>query len=231
MDGSLALPISRRWKLTPLIEDEIEGRSPMPPGLRLIDILGIRFIATDGPLATAAFRTFWHQPDLAYIEENTAALPRFQVYGSHISVESTDAAIDTIAHWKTRTLVIENPPGAGHKDEMADGTPMPDEATPLISFKVLRAKSTSYLFDVSADRPGWLFLADANYPGWTATLDGKDVPLFSAQVLGKAVGIPAGRHTLTIVFRSASFLWGLWISIVSAALTLLAVLYERRALP
>ena len=175
-------------------------------------MLGIRFIGTDGPITLAAGHPFWQGPDNACVMENTAALPRFQVYSRHVTVDSIDAAIDTMASWKARTLVIENPPGPGHQEEMADTDQPDDPSTPPMTFTVQRAKTTSYLIDISAERPGWFFLADANYPGWKATLDGKDTPLFSAQVLGKAVAIPAGNHTLAITFHSASFIWGLWIS-------------------
>jgi len=227
MDGSLALPLARRTKLTDLIADEVEGHSARPPGSRFIDILGIRFIGTDGPIDTPAFRVFRQgPPDYAWIMENTAALPRFQVYSQHVTADSIDDAIDTMTAWKKPTLVIENPPGPAHQTEMADAAA--DSATPPMTFTVRQAKSTAYRIDISAERPGWFFLADANYPGWKATLDGKDAPLFSAQVLGKAVAIPAGTHTLAITFQSASFTWGLWITLVSAVLSLLALLYERK---
>ena len=226
MDGSLALPLARRTKLTPLIDDEVEGRSTQPPGARFIDILGIRFIGTDGPVDAPALRVFRQgPPDYACIMENTAALPRFQLYNHHIAVDSTDDAIDMMAGWKQRTLVIENPQGPGHQVEMADSA---EDGTTPATFDVRRAESQSYLVDISAEKPVWFFLADANYPGWKATLDGNDTPLFSAQVLGKAVAIPAGKHTLSITFHSASFTWGLWITLVSAVLSVLALLYERK---
>ncbi len=190
-------------------------------------MLGIRFIGTDGPIGAPAFRVFRQgPPDDAWIMENTAALPRFQVYSRHMTVASVDDAIDTMAAWKKPTLVIENPPGTAHQAEMADANA--DSSTPPMTFTVRQAETTSYRVDISAERPGWFFLADANYPGWKATLDGKDTPLFSAQVLGKAVAIPAGNHILAITFRSTSFTWGLWISLISAVLSLLALLYERR---
>jgi hypothetical protein len=227
MNGSLALPLSRRTKLSRLIADEVDGSSARLPGSRFIDVLGIRFIGTDGPTDAPAFRVFRQgPPDYAWIMENTAALPRFQVYSRHVTVDSIDDAIDTMTAWQKPTLVIENPPGTAHQPEMVDAAAV--SSTPPMTFTVRQAETTSYLVDISAERPGWFFLADANYPGWKATLDGKDAPLFSAQVLGKAVAIPAGNHTLAITFHSASFTWGLWISLVSAVLSLLALLYERK---
>jgi hypothetical protein len=222
MDGSLALPMARRMSLNPLFEDEISGRSAATPGSRLIDILGIRFLAVDDPPLGPGLRPFW-EGEGARVFENTAALPRFQLFTRHISVPSLDAAIEAAGSLRDRTLVIENPPGEGHQAEMADaggetlGTPG--------AFTVQRAKATSYRFDVTADRPAWLFVADANYPGWRATLDGAPTPLFSADVLGKAVGVPQGRHTVAIEFHSATFARGLWISVATAFLALLALLF------
>jgi hypothetical protein len=228
MDGSLALPMTRRMKLTPLLENELHGRSATPPGLRFIDILGIRFIATDGQVPIPATRLFWDRSDDTCIMENTAALPRFQIYDRHVTVDSIDAAIETMATWKARTLVIENPPGAKHQAEMADADTATDSSMPPMTFTVEHAAGTSYAFKISAERPAWFFLADANYPGWKARLDGNDTPLFSAQVLGKAVGIPAGRHTLEITFHSARFTWGLWISFFSVVLSVIALIHERK---
>jgi hypothetical protein len=225
MDGSLALPMARRMHLNPLFDDEIQGRSGSPPGTRLIDILGIRFIAVDRMPEGVGLKLFW-QGEGAQIIENTAALPRFQVFSRHVSVPSLDAAIEAAGNLRDHTLIIENPPDEGHQPEMADAAE--GSSTPPATFRVEHAEPTSYRFDVDADRPSWLFLADANYPGWHATLDGAATPLFSADVLGKAVGVPKGHHTVTVAFRSATFIRGLWISIASSLLALLALIFGEK---
>jgi hypothetical protein len=55
-----------------------------------------------------------------------------------------------------------------------------------------------------ADAPGdcWLVLSDTWYPGWTATVDGDEIPVFRANLAGRAVRLSAGTHD--IVFRYAS---------------------------
>ncbi len=229
MDGSLALPLARRKIIDPLLRDEINGVTAAPPGSRLLDILGIRFITEGNPVNAPAFRVFWHEDGSNWLMKNTAALPRFQIYDRHITVASPDAALDVIKNWKKPTLVIENPPGENHQPEMADaaGDAGKDDAESA-TFKVLRAKTTRYDLTVSAPKPVWLFLADANYPGWKAFLDGKAAPLFSAQVLGKAVGIPKGRHTLSIVFHSASFARGAWTATISLVLALFFWIFGPR---
>jgi hypothetical protein len=233
MDGALALPLGRHNILTQPMLDEIQGNSKLPPGLRLIDTLGIRYISTYGPAQDGlALRPLWHGIGAPWTLENSAALPRFQIYSDHVTVDSADAALAFMQHWARRTLVIENPVGADHRPEPQDmapsnANPNVDARTP-IQFAVSKATDTDYRLNLHASQAGWLFLADANYPGWKAYLDGKLVPVFSAQVLGKAVAIPEGEHDLEIRFEPASFRWGMSISIATLSL-MLAVLTLMRA--
>ena len=52
---------------------------------------------------------------------------------------------------------------------------------------------------VDAPEAGVVVLRDLYYPGWTAAIDGQSVSILRADVLFRAVEVPAGRHT--IVFR------------------------------
>jgi hypothetical protein len=228
IDGALALGLGRRWAIEQRIEDEVFGRVDQPPGARLIDLLGIRWIVFGDPVAWApAVRTLWHPEAGLSILQNDAARPRFQIYPACRRVASTDQAFDLLTTLKTPTLVIEDQsaidPCGGQATDAAEDAPPP------ATFTVRKAKSTRYRFDISADRPAWFFLADANYPGWTAYLDGKEVPVYSAQVLGKAISVPAGRHDLRIRFRPMSFYIGLTVSALTALVTGMALIRARRA--
>jgi hypothetical protein len=225
MDGAFALPLARLIEARPLLYAEIEGKSSAPPGARLLDMLAIRFIAEDDPLPADAIRLFWHEPGAVYVMENTAAKPRFQAYDRHLTAASFDDALAQIRGLKAPTLVIENPPGAGHLAEPDDAPADTAEVEPPFTFDVQEARATYYRFDVRAARPGWLFVADANYPGWQATVDGKPAPLFTAQLLGKAVAIPAGRHLVTIEFHPRSVRIGASISLVTLAIAALALIF------
>jgi uncharacterized membrane protein YfhO len=50
---------------------------------------------------------------------------------------------------------------------------------------------------------GLLVLHDTYYPGWIAEVDGKSAPIFQADVLFRAIELPAGTHRVT--FRFAPF--------------------------
>jgi uncharacterized membrane protein YfhO len=50
---------------------------------------------------------------------------------------------------------------------------------------------------------GLLVLHDSYYPGWIAEIDGKAAPILRADILFRAVEVPAGIHRVT--FRFAPF--------------------------
>jgi hypothetical protein len=228
LDGALALAIGRRWAIEPRLEDEVYGRVDQPPGTRLIDLLGIRWIIFEEPAWAPAVRTLWHNnPDDFWILQDDAARPRFQIYPACQRVASADQALAVLTKLTRPTLVIEDqsvtdPCGPGAAAEAA-------EKAPLANLTVLKAKPTRYRFDISIDQPAWFFLADTNYPGWGAFLDGKEVPIYSAQILGKAVALPAGRHDLRIRFRPVSFYLGLTITLLTAIAAAVLLIRGRSA--
>jgi len=226
IDGALALGLGRRWVIEQRIEDEAFGRVDQPPGARFIDLLGIRWIVFGDQVSTPALRPLWHEDGSLWIMQNDAARPRFQIFASCRRTDTPEHAFDMLIGLKKPALVIEDrsqaDPCGGAATEAADDTPPP------ATFAVRKAHATRYLFDVAAERPAWFFLADANYPGWTAYLDGKEVPLYSAQVLGKAVFLPPGRHELRVTLRPVSFYLGLAITLLTAFFTAAVLIRIRR---
>ncbi|MCB9799767.1 MAG: YfhO family protein [Candidatus Omnitrophica bacterium] len=53
---------------------------------------------------------------------------------------------------------------------------------------------------VSSERQ-WLYYADVYYPGWHAYMDGKEIPIYPANLAFKAVLVERGEHALEFVFR------------------------------
>jgi uncharacterized membrane protein YfhO len=66
--------------------------------------------------------------------------------------------------------------------------------------------------------PGVVMLTDSNYPGWKAYLDGRRVPILSANFLFRAVLAPAGSHSIEFRYDPGSFYYGAAISFASLAL-------------
>ncbi|MCC7368588.1 MAG: YfhO family protein [Chloroflexi bacterium] len=65
---------------------------------------------------------------------------------------------------------------------------------------------------VSTAAPSILVLSDSWFPGWRATVDGQDVPIERANILFRAVQVPAGQHTVEFIYQPRSVQVGLAIS-------------------
>ena len=221
MMGALALPLRERALLDPVLEEEIKTKSNTPAGFRLIDLLSVKYIAADAPLNNAAFDKKFQDPATgAWLIENSAAKPRFQTYTNYVFVNSSEEALHILRTANAPTLTLELPPYADRKLVAATPPPAPASAEQAqIRFTLTKDEPTHYRLDINAKNPGWLFLADANYPGWRAYIDGQETPIYTAQILGKAIYIPAGDHDLKIAFKSMSFQLGQGITLA----TLLAI--------
>ena len=73
---------------------------------------------------------------------------------------------------------------------------------------------------VRAPADGYLVLSDAWYPGWVATVDGVVTPVERANLLFRAVRVPAGEHMVEFRFESGSLRTG---TLVSAGATIVTV--------
>jgi len=79
-------------------------------------------------------------------------------------------------------------------------------------------RPTRVVLEANADRDAWLFLADTWYPGWKATVDGGPTPIHRANVFGRAVRVPAGRHEVVFTYRPTGFTRGLLLAALGALL-------------
>lgn len=81
--------------------------------------------------------------------------------------------------------------------------------------KITRYENDLVDLTVTTSAPGMLVLTDSNYPGWTATVDGKDARIYSAQGYFRGVTVPAGRHRVRFEFHPTSVYYGALVSLLS----------------
>ncbi|MGH2537927.1 MAG: YfhO family protein [Candidatus Promineifilaceae bacterium] len=136
------------------------------------------------------------------IYANLERLPRaFLVYDWRPVTDSAEAlaALQLPGFDPAVTAVVEGEPPAAYGAGRGE--------TRILSYMPERIS-----LEVKTDRPGLLVLTDAYYPGWEAELDGAPVPIYPADVLFRALVVPAGSHTLELAYRPASVRLGMMVS-------------------
>jgi|GEM_PF-2364959 len=80
------------------------------------------------------------------------------------------------------------------------------------------------LVRVDAERDAWLLLIDSWSPGWKATVDGAPVEIERADLMFRAVRVPAGKHEVLFRYDPWTFKAGLAVSLGTAGLCLVLLL-------
>jgi len=118
--------------------------------------------------------------------EDPGALPRVRVVPCvRMAADVNDAFAAVQAEDPLRTVVIEQEPGVSFAEGCAAGG----------GTATIRSYTDQHV-EIEATGPGTLVLGDSWYPGWTATLDGARAPVGHADVIHRAVALPAGTHTV-----------------------------------
>ncbi|REJ88381.1 MAG: hypothetical protein DWQ34_22610 [Planctomycetota bacterium] len=80
---------------------------------------------------------------------------------------------------------------------------------------IAESSATRMVVDVELTRPG-LVVVSGNYdPGWRASIDGAPAEVAPANLVMRAVAVPAGRHTVEFQYSPAAFRIGRSISLVA----------------
>jgi hypothetical protein len=110
--------------------------------------------------------------------------------------------------------------------EQAPLLTLPDEAPDDTETRVISFEPERIEIEVDTSENAILTLAHPYYPGWQATLDGEDAALLRAYGGFSALEVPAGGHTLTLLYRPLSFVIGAAMSILTWAALAVIGLWE-----
>jgi len=179
--------------------------TPLMPSYRspLADMLGLRFIATpvpieqiDAKLAPDAFRRVADTAE-GTIYENTDALPRV-LFATQARAADFEQLLATGA-WPELdprdTVLLETLP-RGPTSPRRPG-----------SARIIEYRNTVVTIEVDSPDGGFLVLNDVWHSWWRAEIDGNPIPLQRANVLFRAVEVPAGRRRVVFTFRPLVGLW------------------------
>jgi hypothetical protein len=179
--------------------------TPLMPSYRsrLADLLGLRFIATrvpleqiDKQLPANTIKLVAKTPD-GYIYENVRALPRV-LFATEARQTDFAALLDT-GNWPevdpARTVLLETVGASSPKRR-------PGTA------RIVDCDTTVVTLDADSPDGGFVVLNDIWHRWWTVEIDGRAAPLLRANVLFRAVEVPAGRHRIVFRFRPLAAIFG-----------------------
>lgn len=121
-----------------------------------------------------------------------------------------------------RAILVENAPPFWSAPNRADNG----------SMKVERFSNNSVRLSLVAPRAGFVYASESFFPGWQARVNGKTVPIQSANYAFRAVQVPPGPVTIEFTYTPPGLIPGLAIS--GAALLVSAGLFvsaRRRSTP
>jgi hypothetical protein len=168
---------------------------------RLADLLGLRYILSSVPIqqVDAALRpgdlVLLARTRHGFLYENPRALPRVLFAPDWLEADFEKLVAD--GQWPAfdpaRTVLLETPPEPALSDAAACGR---------ATVRITKYQNTQVEIEVEADCGGFLVLNDIWHPWWSASLDGESVEILRANVLFRAVQVPAGSHVVRFEFRA-----------------------------
>jgi len=126
---------------------------------------------------------------------------------------------------ETLTTMLER----GDSSVVLEGaTPAADLGTGSI---LASTRGSNYLrIEAISKGDGILIVNDAYWPGWRAKIDGREVPIWRADYLVRAVPWPSGKHVLEMAYEPREIRIGLFVSMVGVlALIAIAIREWRRS--
>jgi hypothetical protein len=174
------------------------------------DLFGLRLIATGVPVEridpslkpgdlTLVART----PD-AYVYENPRALPRVFLVTAWRLVDFAELIRDGWPEVDPRRLVLLE-----QEPELPRHLPLPvrqggrglQTGEPSGTASIISYGTTEVAVETDSPSAALLVLTDVWHPWWRAEVDGAAVEILKADVLFRAIAVPAGRHTVRFTFH------------------------------
>jgi hypothetical protein len=179
--------------------------SPLFPSYRstLADLLGLRFIATGIPieeidhgLRSGDLKLITRTSD-GYIYENPRAVDRVRFATQAQSADFARLLRD--GQW---------PPVDLSSTVLLEGAVAVQGQRRRGQVSIVSYQNTEVKLEVDSPDGGWAVLNDVWHPWWYVDLDGKPAQLLRANVLFRAVAVPAGHHEVRFTFRPLQGGWG-----------------------
>lgn len=180
---------------------------------RVLQLLGVSYIVhrlSDGRYGWAY--PYWLYPQYKSIYRNNyyeifkndRTMPRVFLASSYAIRTTQQSILDTLYAQDfdpSRTIIVETEP---------EIVPEPGEG----SAQIVQYTPNEVVIRTNSLVPKLLFLSDVYDTGWRATIDGDATKIYRADYDFRAVPVPAGEHSIRMVYWPKSFSYGLWLAFI-----------------
>lgn len=173
-----------------------------PEVAKLLRLFNVRYVISAPPVISPDLVLAAETAEGARIYRLKEPLPRAFVVGSVVRAESEEKAIE----------LLRSPSFDPQEKALIHDEPvvLPPDAAPSRDVVVTGRSNTTISLRAILARPGLLVLSEGYYPGWKAKVDGVDAPIIRANLMMRAVALPAGEHDVKFEFHSRTITAG-WI--------------------
>lgn len=185
---------------------------------KLLDLTSTRYYVVDEAeeanrfLAAAAstpegskdFRLVLIVGQFVRVYERLPYLPRAYYVSTARVLDSPQRVLATLEDHgfdPQREVLLEDAP------QLTATSVAPEDGSATVHF--IADETERVVINVQAPKPGFLVLTDAFYPGWRAFADGRELPIYRANYLFRAVAVGTGQTQVTFEYRPSSFRLGL----------------------
>jgi hypothetical protein len=184
---------------------------------RIMDLLDIRYLLIDVSHAAGMGMTVRSPGSVAghVVLENSVRRPRAFVAYRYRHGMSDEQALDEMFR-----------PDAGRdlgRIRLAGAGGEQDNPAPPTVCEMDRPNPEHVVLLCRAAHPGYAVLVEEWTEGWTAAVDGHPAPIERADVVLRAVAVPAGEHRVEMHYRTPGLRLGAWLALVGWLLFLGAV--------
>ena len=179
--------------------------TPLYPSYRslMADMLGLRYIAVKHPIETIDKKLkpgdlkLVTQTKDAYIYENPNAFPRVMFASDWLPADFDQLMKD--GRWPKfdpmRTVLLDQ---TSAKTTATHSLPI-SLANATVALR--NYENTVVEIEVDTPRAGFVLLNDVWHPWWFGMVDGKPAEILRANVVFRAIQVPAGKHNVKFEFR------------------------------
>ena len=210
---------------------------PVEARARILRTLGVGWYAAWEPIASdrlepATVLEELSRPPMRLFRVREP-LPRFRLVERSLPPKDTGDPIGSLLDpdFDPDRAVLVDRPGAAAPMILYGGAPEPAGGGASAApgrLEVLQDDPERVRIAVTARSPATLVVGDAYASGWRALLDGAPASLDRANLLFRAVAVPAGRHEVIMEYRPESLIAGAAVSLVGFLLTGLFVVRGSR---